>query len=326
MCTIRPPHCVSALSCLVTLASCNNPTQPVEGARAPLDASVAREEWEAPVNLGPLINSTASELQLGVAPNGRSLFVSSDRSGTLGQQDLYVSSRQADGSWGSLQHLGSVVNSPLNDSSPTLSRDGHYLYFSSRRAGGYGGLDCWRSYRTDPSDDFGWQPPENVGPDVNTGADEADCFPSGAGGATVLWFTSLNRPGGRGDWDIYTSPMEPDGTFGPATPRLDLNTSFRETRMTITGNGLRIYFTSNRPGGLGGIDIWTAERATPHSEFCTPVNMGPTVNTADNDRSPSITTDGAELYFTSTRPGGLGSDDAYVARDHGGLGPRDCKR
>jgi hypothetical protein len=274
MCTTpRLRRSTTFLSGLLALGACADPVEPIVRSRIPSGALAAAAEWDSPNNLGSTINSPMVELQVGVAPNGRSLFVSSARPGTIGQQDLWVSAKQ-----------------------PDVSVDGHYLYFTANRAGGHGGGDCWRSYRADPTDDRGWQTPENLGPNVNTSDNEADCFPFRSGGAEVLWFASLNRPGGQGDWDIYTSRMGPDGVFEPATPVLSLNTPFRETRMTLTGDGHRIFFTSNRPGGLGEIDIWVADRQTPNGPFCTPVNLGAPINSPDNDRSPSITTDGAELY------------------------------
>ena len=290
---------------------------------APL--SFAASTWDAPLNLGAAINTEVSELQLGIDPNRQSIYVSSNRAGTLGSQDLWVSRRRADGGWEPLTNLGAVVNSDSLESSPTLSLDGHYLYFSSRRTGGLGGLDCWRSYRTNVADDLGWQRPENLGPPVNSTFDDADCFPQRSdSGHETLWFTSFNRPGGQGDWDIYTSEIGPGGTFGPARPVVELNTPLRDTRMTLTGDGLTVIFSSDRPGGLGGIDLWVADRSAPNRPFCPPVNLGPAVNSVANDRSPSITNNGAELYFTSTRAGGLGSDDVYLVARHGGLGPRAC--
>jgi Tol biopolymer transport system component len=293
------------------------------GASPASDAGLT--EWGTPVNLGGAINTGSSEAQLGVAPNGRSLYVTSTRPGGSGDADIWVSSRQPDGSWGSLVNLGPVVNSSALEASPTLSIDGHFLYFASRRSGGFGGLDCWRSYRSDPNDDFAWGPPANLGPSVNTTFDEADCLPVGNQNANgEFWFTSLNRPEGKGGYDIYRSEIAPDGSFGPAAPVTELNTPGRDTRLTITGNGLTIYFTSNRAGGLGGIDIWTASRKTPQSPFCTPVNLGSMINSSADDRSPSITTNGQELYFTSTRPGGFGSDDVYMSERIGGPSHDNC--
>jgi Tol biopolymer transport system component len=316
-------RCAGALA-IIAAGACGNGTRPVEP--RPNDGpSFSLLEWTAPVNLGGVINTGSSELQLGIAPNGRTLYVSSNRAGTLGDQDLWVSKKQTDGSWGPLTNLGPIVNSNALDSSPTLSLDGHYLYFSSRRSGGLGGLDCWRSYRVDPSDESQWQAPENLGPPVNSTFDDADCFPQRSGNGMTLWFTSFNRPGGNGDWDIYTSEIGPDGSFGPASLVDELNTPSRDTRMTVTNDGLTVIFSSNRAGGSGGIDLWMAQRPAANMPFCTPVNLGVTVNTAANERSPSIATNGLELYFTSTRPGGLGSDDVYRVARVGGPPPRDCQ-
>ena len=286
-------------------------------------ADVGLTEWGAPVNLGAAINTGSSEVQLGIAPNGTSLYVATSRPGGFGDVDIWVSSKQPDGTWGPLVNLGPVVNSSALEASPTLSIDGHYLYFASRRPGGRGGLDCWRSHRDDPSDDFAWGPPENLA--TNTAFDEADCLPVGNQNANgEFWFTSLNRPEGQGGYDIYRSEIAHDGSFGPAAPVTELNTPGRDTRLTITANGLTIYFTSNRAGGLGGIDIWTASRKTPHSPFCTPVNLGSMINSSADDRSPSMTTNGQELYFTSTRPGGFGSDDVYKSARIGGPSNDNC--
>lgn len=282
-------------------------------------------QWGPPVNLGAAINSDASEAQLGISPDGKTLFVTSTRPGGFGDADIYFSKRLHNGGWSPLVNIGPVVNSAALEASPTLSLDGHYLYFASRRAGGFGGLDCWRSYRSHIDDEFGWGPPENLGPSINTALDEADCLPVGNQKANgEFWFTSLNRPDGQGGYDIYRSEIGPDGSFGPPSPVTELNTPGRDTRLTISGNGLTIYFTSNRAGGLGGIDIWTASRQTPHRQFSTPVNLGAIVNSSVDDRSPSITTNGKELYFTSTRPGGLGSDDVYMSERIGGPSHDNC--
>ena len=294
----------------------------VSGARA---NSVGLTEWTTPVNLGLPINTASNEMQIGIAPNGKSLYVASNRAGGVGDQDIWVSSKQPDGTWGPLVNLGAVINSSALEASPTLSLDGHWLYFASRRPGGYGGLDCWRSFRSDPDDDLAWGLPENLGPSVNTTFDEADCLPVGNQSANgEFWFTSLNRPAGQGGYDLYRSEIGPDGSFGPAAPVTELNTPGRDTRMTITGNGLTIYFTSNRAGGLGGIDIWTASRKTKDSPFCAPVNLGSIINTSADERSPSISTNGHELYFTSSRSGGLGNDDVYMSERIGGPSHDTC--
>jgi Tol biopolymer transport system component len=73
---------------------------------------------------------------------------------------------------------------------------------------------------------------------------------------------------------------------------------------------------SNRPGGLGGLDIWVAERATPDEPFGAPINMGAPINSPDNDFCPSPLRDGQGFMFVSNRPGGCGGSDIYLTRSH----------
>ena len=65
-------------------------------------------------------------------------------------------------------NLGTIINTEANERSPALSRDGHYLFFATTRAGGSGGFDIWVSWRHDTRDDFGWQTPVNLGTQFNS--------------------------------------------------------------------------------------------------------------------------------------------------------------
>jgi len=87
---------------------------------------------------------------------------------------------------------------------------------------------------------------------------------------------------------------------------------------SISTNGLELYFSSSRPGAIGwtGVDtdydIWVAIRETKDSAWRTPVNLGPVVNSSSWELFPSISSDGLELYFDSSRPGGQGGSDIWV--------------
>jgi Tol biopolymer transport system component len=74
---------------------------------------------------------------------------------------------------------------------------------------------------------------------------------------------------------------------------------------------------SNRPGGLGGIDIWVSTRASVEDPWGAPANVGEPVNSSANDFCPTISRDGHLFYFVSNRAGGCGGDDIYTTR----LGP-----
>ena len=99
--------------------------------------------WQEAVNLGPDVNSEASEHHSLPSPDGRSLYVTSLRPGGMGGEDIYVTTRGADGAWGPLVNLGSAVNSDRNDRCPAFSPDGTIFYFDSEREGGHGDKDLW---------------------------------------------------------------------------------------------------------------------------------------------------------------------------------------
>ena len=207
--------------------------------------------------------------------------------------------------------------------SPAFSRDGHWLFFHSDRPGGFGGLDIWISYRENIHDDFGWSTPINLGPDFNSTYDDAGptFFEDEEAGVTTLYFTSLSRPGGLGDWDIYASVLGVDGTFGPASLVVELSapgtaSNGRDTRTAIRHDGLEIFLTSNRPGGVGSGDLWVSTRATTLDAWSTPVNVGSPVNSIYFDGAPALSSDAETLFFYSNRPGGFGANDLYMSTRH----------
>src|SRR6185503_4380847 len=95
-----------------------------------------------------------------------------------------------------------------------------------------------------------------------------------------------------------------------------LNTVFQDGCPAPSKDGLTLYMASNRPGGQGGLDIWAAYRDSADDPFGAPVNLGPPINTAADEFCPTPLTDGHTLLFVSTRAGGCGGSDIYVARHH----------
>lgn len=105
--------------------------------------------WTAPENLGPNVNGPASEHHSILSPDGHSLYVTSNRPGGFGNDDIYVTTRGTDGTWSQLVNLGPLVNGPGNDRCPLWTPDGRILLFDSDRAGGYGSKDLWWVYFAD---------------------------------------------------------------------------------------------------------------------------------------------------------------------------------
>jgi len=267
--------------------------------------------WSAPNNLGSTVNTSVTELGPAISPDGLSLYFFSGRTGGQGGNDIWVTRRSStNGPWGTPVDVGPTVNSAAAETVPALSSDGHWLFFGSDRTGGFGGTDVWQSYRPDVHDDFGWQTPTDVGPNVNTAAEEIASSWFADGGSPQLYFGS-SKPG-LGAFDIYVSNQQTDGTWGPATRVSELSSTSNENRPNVRADGLEIFFYSDRPGGFGSNDLWTSTRASTDAPWSTPVNLGPTINTTSPEQHPSISADGRTLYFGSNRPGTVGGADLFT--------------
>jgi Tol biopolymer transport system component len=267
-------------------------------------ASPRFSDWSEPVNLGPVVNSDGLDGGPALSKNGRSLYFYSSRPG-LGGFDLWVSQRsKEEEDWGVPENLGPVVNSSSFDLTPGVSRDGHWLFFSSNRPLGHGGRDIWMSYRQHVHDDFGWQTPVNAGSGINTPGDEADpsFFENDDAGVLELFFA-------RGV-DIHVSRLLPDGTFGTALPVSEMNSANLERGISVRFDGLEAFFFSNR-SSLSDVDVWTMTRHKVLEPWSAAANLGTLVNSANTDAEPEIASDRNTLYFTSNRPGGIGAMDLY---------------
>jgi probable HAF family extracellular repeat protein len=270
--------------------------------------------WSEPVNLGPSINTQYSEFHSAISEDELTIFFSSDRPGGFGRNDLWVAERPSrDDDWGPAQNLGPKFNTSLNEACPALSPDGHWLFFCSNGRGGFGSFDIFASFREDTSDNFGWGEPINLGNGVNSEFEDDDptLFVDPETGTVTMYFAS-RRPTGLGELDIYMSTLGEDGNFGPAVLVPELSSPQRDAHPSIRCDGLEIFLSSNRPGSVGGIDLWVSTRPTTHDAWSTPVNLGPTVNTEFNERAPYLSADGQALFFMSDRPGGFGGNDFYV--------------
>jgi hypothetical protein len=271
-----------------------------------------------PTNLGPTINTSYGDGVSSISADGLSLHFCdvpfNPAPGGYGGGDMWVRRRDTtDDEWGTPMNLGPTVNTSSSDGPPCVSADGLSLYFSSNRPGGYGNYDLWMSTRTTTKDD--WSAPVNLGPTVNSSADE--CFPSISADGLELYFADEDvvRPGGYGSRDVWvtTRPTVSD-PWGPPMnlgPTVNSSASDGYGGQSISADGLSLYFTSNRPGGLGGFDIWVTRRATVSDPWAPPVNLGPPINSFAYDFPGNFSADGSTLYFTSLRPGGFGNHDLW---------------
>jgi hypothetical protein len=212
----------------------------------------------------------------------------------------WVGQARGDYIFGTPKNLGPQVNSSDFEYDPALSADGLELYFQSPRSGGYGGADLYVATRVTVQDE--WQAAQNLGPLVNTSANEYG--PSLSADGLTLYFTS-NRPGGIGEHDLYMTMRESrQGPWGkPVNLGPVVNSEFGEVNPSISRDGLSLYFSdvegdsaAPRPGGAGDTDVWVTTRATLSDPWGPPMNLGAPVNSAAADGSPEISDDGLLLF------------------------------
>jgi Tol biopolymer transport system component len=269
-----------------------------------------------PVNPGAPINTPDADGTVCLSPDGLSLYFGSDRAGGYGMYDMLVATRPttADG-WNTPVNLGQTVNASTDDGCPSLSADGLELYFTSDRSGGCGSFDIWVTTRPSVSDP--WGEPVTLGPTVNSSY--FDSTPSLSYDGLSLYFGSNRDKAGTAYSHlcyiyVTTRPTRNDPWGLPVRLRstVNLGLEYDADHPSISADGRVLFFTSNRPGGIGdGWDLWMATRPTADAEWSTAVNLGAPINDSHDDLWPHISPDGSTLFFLSERTGGLGGEDIW---------------
>jgi len=305
-----------SLSAALAALACNDTTV-APGARlgSILADRFDNSEWSVPVNLGPVVNSSAADMNAGLSPDQHALYFGSNRPGGMGGNDIWVSHRTClQCAWETPVNLGTAINTSTNEGAPTLSDDGRLLFFYSGRSGGQGGSDIWVSQRISTGADGDlWGDPVNLGPDVNTaGSEQGASYVRGDGeGTATLYF---NRGPSGGDQDIYKVSLSSDGEpLGPAVAVSELNSTSTDQKVAVRTDGHELLLSSNRAGTFGDLDIWRFTRQAIHDAWSAAEHLGAPLNTSYIDSQASLSRDGRTLIFTSNRPGGSGGNDLWMS-------------
>ena len=168
-------------------------------------------QWSAPRNLGPVVNSSAWDSQPSFSSDGKTLYFASKRSGGKGSSDIWMTTLMPDGTWTTPVNLGDSINTASEEQNPFIHPDDQTLYFASKGHQGLGGLDLFIARRDDTGN---WGAPVNLGYPINTAADEITLIVNATGDVAYI---SSDKFGGKGRQDIYAFPLYKEAQPHPVT-------------------------------------------------------------------------------------------------------------
>ncbi len=236
-------------------------------------------------------------------------------------------------------NMGPTINTVFRETEPSFTADGRTMYFNCDNA------DICVSHLIGTWEEGNWTPPERLGAPISTEYEEVEPVINATG--DKLYFMS-SRPGGRwwgipilspfidvfrvanslatlklgrsffgelGLNDVYVSYWI-DGAWSEPQNLNDfageppVNSAFHDHCLSFSSDGNEAFWTSTRPDGFGGNDIWTSRRVD--GKWTQPENLGPNVNGPGDEHHSIPTPDGRSLYVTATRPEGFGDEDIYI--------------
>lgn len=203
------------------------------------------------------------------------------------------------------QKLPTTINTIDNEYFPKLTADSRRIIFTRK-------TNEQENFYESIFKDENWSEAKKLTHTINT-AEFNEGAHSISPDGKYLYFTGCNRPNGLGSCDIYVSKLV-NGDWGvPRNLGSPINSNNWESQPAISADGRILYFTSNRPGGFGGYDIWRSE-LLDNGVWTKPINLGGNINTAFDEGSPFIHADNKTLYFASNGWPGFGKQDLFMSK------------
>lgn len=211
-----------------------------------------------------------------------------------------------------IQRLSRNVNSAFNDYAPVITADGQTMYYTSRRPLTQKELkrnnesreNIYRSLFNEDAQD--WMEATPLAENINDPERYNSNIAISNDGQRLL----IYRDDKYGNGDIFESFLKGEIWSDPQPFPKVINSDAHESSASIAPDGRKIYFVSERKGGIGGRDIWTCTKETDGT-WSSPVNLGGIVNTSTDEESVFIHPDGKTLFFSSKGHGSKGGYDVF---------------
>jgi len=212
-----------------------------------------------------------------------------------------------------IENMGPRINSEVADYGVLLSADGDQMMFTSRRANTTGGRinkatneyfeDIYACERVDGV----WSDPVPMATPVNSNGNDASVGLYNDGRTMVIYRDD------RGMGDLYESKRTGDAWSDPVSLGPNINSKSHESSAWYSFDRKWLYFVSDRPGGLGGQDIWRSPWAEDLNGWGGPENLGPMVNTIHDEDGIFVHPDGRSIYFSSNGHNSMGGYDVFTS-------------
>ncbi len=215
-----------------------------------------------------------------------------------------------------IKNIGAPINTEFSEYVPVITPDESMLIYTYSGVRSKGGLlsptgkpdedghyyeDIMISYKLGDS----WLDPESIGDNINTNKHDASIAISVDGQKLFVY-----KQDGKDRGDIYMSTLAGDNWSKPEKLRGEVNSSEWEGSATLTGDGKVLYFASEREGGFGGRDLYSAQLQEDGS-WGEVLNLGPVINTRFDDDAPFIHPDRKTMYFSSKGHNSMGDYDIF---------------
>ena len=211
-------------------------------------------------------------------------------------------------------NVGNKINSIYPDYVPVITADRSVMVFTSRRPGNIGEMefdengnevfkyeDIYMSFLEGDK----WGTPQNIGKPVNGEFHDANVSISSDGSILFIYKAE------EGNGDLFSSKLEGEKWTKPESLGKNVNSKYYEPSCSMTSDESKLYFSSDRPGGYGGLDIWVSKKEK-NGKWGEAVNLGSEVNTKYDDDAPFIHPDGKTLYFSSKGHKTMGGYDIFT--------------
>ncbi|MBX9850312.1 MAG: OmpA family protein [Cytophagaceae bacterium] len=212
-----------------------------------------------------------------------------------------------------IKNLGPSINSKYRDYVPGISADETVLIFTSRRDNTTGGgvdpqdglyyEDVYISTKADTT----WSPAIKMPIGINTEGHDG-CVGISPDGQEMYIYRDIKKEKNGGD--LYLSDLKGDVWSLPVNMGSSINSKYKEPSGSITADEKVFFFSSDREGGLGGMDIYMVKKQVD-GKWGKPILLGPEINTSGHEDGPFIHADGKTLYFSSTSHNSMGGYDIF---------------